>query len=112
MIVAELDGKVVGMCAVAKKGHHKPGEAELQRMSVSPAFRKQGIAKQLVKLIEEFCNDHQYNRLILSTLNSYSGALALYKKCGFKLITTEPFPYKIFQGVEIETHGKDIATRD
>ena len=95
MFVAELNGKVVGMSAVVKKEHHKPGEAELQRVSVSPAFRRQGIATNLSKKIEEFCKEQKYRRIILEATESRYAALALYKKCGFKVMQRVPWAHCI-----------------
>ena len=87
MFVVELNGKVVGMSAVAKKEHHKPGEVELQRVSVvSAAFRRQGMATKLFKMIKDCCKEQKYSKLVLKAAESRYAGLALYKKCGFEVI--------------------------
>lgn len=86
MFVVLLQGKVVGMAGIQHKGNHKPGQAELARMSVSSSIRKRGIASKLLRRLEEFCRENNYSNIILMTTNAQRAAMALYEKYGFKEI--------------------------
>jgi len=101
MFVAELDGQVVGMAGIARKVHHQPGVAELKRMSVSPALRNRGIAKKLLKNIEQFCRGQQYNKVVLKTFSSQYTALALYKKFGFEIEHIDPFSAMFMEDIQV-----------
>ena len=92
MFVAELDGQVVDMAGIARKGYHQPGVAELKRISVSSAIRNRGIGKKLLKQVEQFCKAQKYNRVVLETTGSQYAALGLYKKFGFEIEHIDPFP--------------------
>ncbi|XP_028516385.1 N-acetylaspartate synthetase [Exaiptasia diaphana] len=86
MFVAVLNGAIVGMAGVLHNDQHKPGHAEVLRMSVNPSIRKRGIATKLLKAIEHFCNDNNYTKLTLKTTSGQYAAMALYEKNGFKEI--------------------------
>lgn len=97
MFVAVLSGAIVGMAGVIHKDQHKPGEAEVFRMSVNPSIRKRGIASKLLKAIEQFCKDNDYAKLTLKTTNGQYAAMALYEKKGFKEIQRQqPAPFVYF----------------
>ena len=49
MWVAEWNGQIVGMVGLIQNEDHKPGIAELQRMSVSKTCRKMGVASKLLE---------------------------------------------------------------
>ena len=86
MFVAVLHGEVVGMAGIQHKDNHKPGQAELARMSVSSAIRKRGIGSKLLYLIIQFCQENQYSNITLMTGADKVAAISLYKKHGFEEI--------------------------
>ena len=95
MLVAEWNGKVVGMVGLIHGESHKPGVAELQRMSVSPACRKMGIARKLLDELLSYAREKRFEKLVLTTTSEQTPAIQLYKKYGFKLITSIPYPQKV-----------------
>ena len=95
MWVAEWNGKVVGMVGLIHNEIHKPGVAELQRMSVSPACRRMGIARKLLDELLRHAKDQRFETLVLTTTSAQTPAILLYKKFGFKLVAVFPYPQKI-----------------
>ncbi len=63
--------------------------AEVKRMYVQPAYRKQGYAARLLQLLEEYAISQKYECLKLDTLRSMLPAMELYKKQGYQ----ETSPY-------------------
>lgn len=52
LLVAEVDGRVVG-CLFFTPHHAQPDTLYFGRLGVLPAFQKQGIARQLVRQVEQ-----------------------------------------------------------
>jgi ribosomal-protein-alanine N-acetyltransferase len=78
-LVAELEGEVVGY-AVASLG----GDiAELQRIGVTPASRRTGIATALLDEVVAEAPGAGANRLLLEVREDNAGALAFYADRGF-----------------------------
>ena len=92
MWIAEYNGRVIGMIALAKREYHKPGVAELQRFFVSTSVRGKGIGTLLVKNVLQFCKEKNYNKLILKTSCTQNDAISFYKKCGFRHVRNDPYP--------------------
>jgi GNAT superfamily N-acetyltransferase len=108
MFVAECNGRVVGMVGVAKKEQHKPGVAELQRMSVCSSVLGKGTGTLLANKVVEFCKEKKYEKLVLTTTSCQYAAIALYKKCGFKHSKTENFPGYFLHNLYFVIFEKDI----
>ena len=100
MWVAEWNGKIVGMVGLIHNETHKPGVAELQRMSVSTACRKMGIARKLLDQLIKHARDEGLEKIVLTTTSAQGPAVGLYKKYGFKLIDVFPYPQKILKDLE------------
>ena len=100
MWVAEWNGKVVGMVGLIHNGSHKPGVAELQRMSVSPVCRRMGIARKLIDELLKHAKDQQLQKLELTTTSAQTPAISLYKRYGFKLMAAFPYPQKILADLQ------------
>ncbi|KAJ7365615.1 N-acetylaspartate synthetase [Desmophyllum pertusum] len=100
MWVAEWNGKVVGMVGLIHHEDHKPGVAELQRMSVSTTCRKMGIARKLLDELLKHAREQRFEKIILTTTSAQGPAVGLYKKYGFKLMAVFPFPQKILKDME------------
>ena len=92
MWVAEWQGQVVGMVAVIHSDSHQHGVVELQRMSVSTATRRMGIAKKLLQKSLSFSKERGYKKMILSTTGAQAPAISLYKKAGFRIFSSIPHP--------------------
>jgi len=77
LIVALVDGKVVGFGAVV------PSENELRAVYIDPQFGRLGIGTKILKALEKIATDHNSDKLTLSgSLNSES----FYKKNGYKVL--------------------------
>ncbi len=84
--VAEVDGIIKGMVGVQ---YRTDKEAELRRMSVASDARGQGIARQLLDTVEDFCAEWGYAGVRLTTDMLLKPAIALYRKNGYRVIAEE-----------------------
>lgn len=100
MWVAEWNGKIVGMVGLIHNENHKPGVAELQRMSVSTTCRKMGIARKLLAQLIKHARAEELQKIVLTTTSAQGPAIGLYKKCGFKCMAVFPYPQKILKDLE------------
>jgi GNAT superfamily N-acetyltransferase len=82
-LVAVLDGRAVGCGAWQPL---EPGVAELKRAYVRPAYRRRGIARQLVVALEEEALAAGYPVLRLETGRYVPAAIALYRSSGYEPI--------------------------
>jgi putative acetyltransferase len=79
--LAELDGKVVGCCALIPI---KPGEYELAKMTVSEAARGQGIGRRLLVFAIAAARALNARRLYLESNTRAAAAVHLYEELGFR----------------------------
>jgi aminoglycoside 6'-N-acetyltransferase I len=80
LFVAVIDGVVVGQIrALVCRHPDKPRELYIDDLGVSEAFRRQGIASQLIDQEIGFGSMHSCNELFLITAKKNSGARALYR---------------------------------
>jgi putative acetyltransferase len=63
--------------------------AELRRMYVDAAYRRQGLARMMLEFAEQTCRDAGTRVLTLSTSELQQAALALYRKFGYRLLREE-----------------------
>jgi len=71
-------------CASFKK--YLDGIAEAKRVFVSTGHRRQGISKQLMKLIEDKAKSQGYHTMILETGRKMDTANNMYKNLGYSVI--------------------------
>ena len=96
--LARLDGLAVGCGGVAIFD----GYAEVKRMYTRPAARGQGIAKALLRRIEEEARDAGKRVLLLETGTYQREAIGLYKRMRFR--PRGPFgPYAAMPASNIAT---------
>jgi len=84
--VAEVDGEIKGMVGIQRRSDE---EAELRRMSVASDARGQGIGRQLLETVDDFCRKWGYARVRLTTHMMLKPAMALYRKNGYRMIADE-----------------------
>ena len=85
MSVAEADNQIVGYCGVFLPA---PGvEADVLTIAVLPDFRRQGIAREFMRQIEEWAKDRGASALMLEVERSNSAAIGLYKSLGYMQIS-------------------------
>ena len=69
---------------------------ELKRMFVQPAFRGQGISRQLLEELEQWAAEEGFTVVRLETGNKQPEAISLYQKGGYRIIP----PYGPYQDIE------------
>lgn len=67
----------------------KEKKAALANIAVLPLYRRRGIATQLLLGMSETALSLEFTRMILSVRVGNKGAMAFYKKSGFRLIRRE-----------------------
>ena len=86
LYLARLGEETVGCIALKPLDEHR---CELKRLYVRPAYRRHGIAKQLVQRILADAKEIGYSAMLLDTLPFLREAIALYQQLGF--YETEPY---------------------
>ena len=89
-LVADHDDEVVGYAVASYAGDI----AELQRIGVSPALRRAGVASALLAEVVAEAPGTGANRLILEVREDNTGALAFYAARGFIEIDRRPRYYR------------------
>ena len=78
-LVAEVDGVVVGHAVASAAGD----DAELQRIAVDPAYRRRGLAGELLAAVESRAAADGATRLLLEVREDNTTAVAFYESRGF-----------------------------
>jgi GNAT superfamily N-acetyltransferase len=89
-LLAELDGRPVGCCAIQP---YPDGGAELKRMYVAPQARGRGIARRLLAEAEHAAAGLGHSAIRLETGVHQPEAIALYTGAGYTPIPNYP-PYQ------------------
>jgi DNA-binding MarR family transcriptional regulator len=89
ILFAELDGEIVGTCALAPTA--EPGVLELAKMAVTERAQGKQIGKKLGLAIIEQARKRDARALILESNSKLETAINLYLKLGFKH-TPRPAP--------------------
>lgn len=90
VLVAELDGVVVGSVTVAPSGTPwanvaRPGELEVRMLGVAAAARRRGVAEALMVAVEEHARSLGLGTVVLSTSVDMFSAQRLYERLGYRL---------------------------
>ena len=93
VVLAFENEKPVG-CGAIKD--HGAGIMEIKRMFVSTAYRKKGIASEILSELEKWAVELTCARCILETGKRQPEAIGLYKKNGYRLISN----YGQYAGIE------------
>ncbi|GGE34866.1 N-acetyltransferase [Pullulanibacillus camelliae] len=84
--LAEAAGQVIGVYVLLST---KPKTVELVNLAVDEHFQGKGLGKHLVNDAIRVAKAMGYRRFEVATGNSSLGPLALYQKCGFRIIEVE-----------------------
>ena len=85
MSVAEDGNTIVGYCGVFLPA---PGvEADILTVAVLPAYRRQGIAKEFMRQIEEWARSREASAMMLEVEISNETAIKLYESMGYMKIS-------------------------
>lgn len=79
--IAEVDGEVVGCCALLNIG---PAEYELAKMTVSQTVRGRGIGRKLLQFAIDHARKIGTRRLYLESNTKAADAIHLYEELGFR----------------------------
>lgn len=85
--VAEAQDQVIGVYVLLAT---KPDTVELVNIAVAESEQGNGIGKQLVKDAVRTATSKGYKTIEVGTGNSSIGQLALYQKCGFRIVGIDP----------------------
>ena len=90
VVIAELDGEVVGMAHVATSGAaNAPHRAEVQRVAVAESARGAGVGRRLMEAVEDAAVDQGLTLLWLTT-HERSDACAFYEAVGYTRLGVMP----------------------
>ena len=82
--IAEIDGTVVGCCALLPIAH---GEYELVKMTVTESVRGQGVGRKLLAFAIDLARALHASRLYLESNTKAAAAIHLYEELGFHHMT-------------------------
>lgn len=94
ILLAKVDGEVVGTCALLK---HTSTKYELAKMGVFRAYRGKGIGRKLAEAAIAKSVQIGADTLVLATSKDLEAANALYHSMGFQEVNLSeigPLPYK------------------
>jgi len=94
-VLIACDGDTAIGCAGLKP--YSGNDAEIKRVWVEPAYRKNHIAQEMMSLLEKKAKENGFSRLILQTREIMTGAVRLYGKLGYHRIPNYP-PYDSLEG--------------
>lgn len=87
LLLARVNGLVAGCCALRPLDTADyPNACEMKRLYVRPAFRGQGLGRQLAAAALDAARVGGYDHVLLDTLDDMEAARALYKDLGFEEI--------------------------
>ena len=79
-VIGYWDAQSVG-CGAFRP--YDPTTVEIKRMFVAPEFRGRGIARAILKAVEDEAHQRGFKRSILETANRQPEAVSLYRACGY-----------------------------
>lgn len=104
-LLASRDGQALGCGALRQRDAFT---GELQRMFVTRAARRAGVARALLVQLEHDARRHGYRQLVLETGARQHPAIALYSSTGWRQIAS----YGAFVGDPMSVcFGKALAAR-
>ena len=89
-LVAEAAGETVGYVGM----HHIGDEGFITNVAVSPAVRRQGVARALLGALEAYGREQGLYRLTLEVRVSNAAAIALYEGAGYHCDGVRPGFYR------------------
>ena len=105
--VAEADQMIIGEYVLLPT---RPATVELVNIAVNESWQGRGIGKQLVNHAVQHARILGYQTIEIGTGNSGFGQLALYQKCGFRMVGIDRDFYVRHYAEEIYENG--IQLRD
>ena len=112
-IAAFLDGEFVGSVLLCHKTFKGGDDPEIRLLAVLPAFRRHGIARQLMDECERRVRGMGKARVVLHTTHLMSTARAWYERAGysrFEAIDFSPVPGFLVMGFAKDLTREDAST--
>jgi aralkylamine N-acetyltransferase len=81
MVARALDGQIIGMARVISDGH---SDAYIQDVAVLENYRRQGVGRELVRRLTQFCVSRKIGWI---GLVAEPGTQSLYEELGFGPLT-------------------------
>lgn len=81
--IAEHEQSTIGTYVLLRKYAET---VEIMNLAVAPDFQGRGIGKRLIQHAVHSAKENGFKRIEIGTGNSSIGQLALYQKCGFRII--------------------------
>lgn len=82
-LVGERDGWIIATGALIPE---TAGVARIVRMSVAPAYRRQGIGRQLLDALCAAAAAQNVQQLVLETTSTWTDAVTFYQSYGFTVV--------------------------
>ena len=89
VVVAELDGEVVGRMGLDFTTFDEPAVVELVAGHVDPAHRSRGIGTALIEHMERVAGERGYSVVELRVERTNHDARRLYERLGYELYAAE-----------------------
>lgn len=84
MLVAELDGQVVGTVSTGGHGFQRRGSLRLFALDVGPDFRRRGVGTALVEAVEATASSRGLAKVNLEVAVENEDAVRLYERLGYR----------------------------
>ena len=84
MLVAELDGRVVGTVSMGGHGFQRPGSLRLFALDVGAGFRRRGVATALLQAVETIASGRALGEVNLEVAVDNGDAVRLYERLGYR----------------------------
>lgn len=81
--VGEIEGQIIGVFVLSQQ---EPNMVEIMNVAVAEDYQGKGIGKQLIHHAIKSAKEEAYQTIEIGTGNSSIGQLALYQKCGFRIV--------------------------
>ena len=83
-LVIDKDGKEVGYLAVLQKEN----EILLSKIYLKKEHRRKGYGRQILEFVFHVAKLNKADRVVLFVNKKNSGSIEVYKKCGFKIVSS------------------------
>ncbi len=84
MLIAELDGQIVGTVSIGGYGHQLPDSLRMFALDVGAKFRRRGVGTALVEAVEAIARSQKIKSVNLEVEVENDGALRIYEQLGYQ----------------------------
>jgi RimJ/RimL family protein N-acetyltransferase len=114
VLVAELDGTVVGRLSLARDAHPASHHVADLGLMVAAGYRRRGVGRALLAAAEDWARGAGVSKLELHVFPHNEAALALYEACGYEREGLRRGHYRRASGeiVDAILMARQVATVD